>query len=550
MPANYANHWKTLLAGTLGVTAALTPQMAQAQTTQIAQASGPVTSISQLSDVQPTDWAFQALQSLVERYGCIAGYPDRTYRGNRAMTRFEFAAGMNACLDRINELIAAGLADKVSREDLAVLQRLQEEFAAELAALQGRVDVLEADVADLQSKVFNPVTKLNVEVKAALTGSALSEDRVRGAVREGFDNGVEQVAFINPPELVAETDQANVILPYRIRMAFDASFTGNDRLRIRLEAEDAETDFFSGDPGFDWNGDNDTFELDDLYYQFRTFENRLFVFLGANSTDADQVFDYGVPWEEFSSFADNPTATQDAIGNSALGLRFNPTDQFSVAYAYTADDPQDVGEFGGDGGIFAGDTGHYVEVGFTPSDELGLYFQFGTTYVEDFTDIDFLSPVAGNGDNFFNYFRGPLTDPELETSARVNAFTFASNWEITPRVVFSGWVSFGNVEYDLISAPANTIDPGDEDIVGWLAGFLFPDLFLEGSEGSIVFGQPVSGDDIESQPFVLDVNYGFPVNEFITIRPGAYFVFSPNAEPFLDNDPTISVGAVEATFSF
>ncbi|MFN7297029.1 MAG: porin, partial [Pseudanabaena sp.] len=32
-----------------------------------------VTSVSQLSDVRPTDWAFTALQSLVERYGCIAG---------------------------------------------------------------------------------------------------------------------------------------------------------------------------------------------------------------------------------------------------------------------------------------------------------------------------------------------------------------------------------------------------------------------------------------------------------------------------------------------
>jgi hypothetical protein len=59
-----------------------------------------VTSVSQLSDVSPTDWAFQALQSLVERYGCIAGYPDGTFRGNRAMTRYEFAAGLNACLDK------------------------------------------------------------------------------------------------------------------------------------------------------------------------------------------------------------------------------------------------------------------------------------------------------------------------------------------------------------------------------------------------------------------------------------------------------------------
>ena len=60
-----------------------------------------VTSVSQLSDVQPTDWAFQALQSLVERYGCIVGYPDGTYRGNRALTRYEFAAGLNAALDRV-----------------------------------------------------------------------------------------------------------------------------------------------------------------------------------------------------------------------------------------------------------------------------------------------------------------------------------------------------------------------------------------------------------------------------------------------------------------
>ncbi len=77
-----------------------------------------VTSVSQLTDVQPTDWAFQALQSLVERYGCIVGYPDRTYKGNQALNRYEFAAGLNACLNKINELIAASTADLVKKEDL------------------------------------------------------------------------------------------------------------------------------------------------------------------------------------------------------------------------------------------------------------------------------------------------------------------------------------------------------------------------------------------------------------------------------------------------
>lgn len=98
-----------------------------------------VISVSQFTDVKPTDWAFQALRSLVERYGCIVGYPDKTFRGNRALTRYEFAAGLNACLDKIQELIAAATADFLKKDDLEVVKRLQEEFATELAALRGRV---------------------------------------------------------------------------------------------------------------------------------------------------------------------------------------------------------------------------------------------------------------------------------------------------------------------------------------------------------------------------------------------------------------------------
>ncbi|MFM7546533.1 MAG: iron uptake porin, partial [Synechococcales cyanobacterium] len=90
-----------------------------------------VNSVSQLSDVKPTDWAFAALQSLVEKYGCVVGYPDRTYRGQRALSRYEFAAGLNACLDRISEHIASSTANLVTKEDLAVVRKLQEEFAAE-----------------------------------------------------------------------------------------------------------------------------------------------------------------------------------------------------------------------------------------------------------------------------------------------------------------------------------------------------------------------------------------------------------------------------------
>ncbi|WP_241994104.1 iron uptake porin, partial [Chroococcidiopsis cubana] len=168
-----------------------------------------VTSVSQLSDVQPTDWAFQALQSLVERYGCIAGYPDGTYRGNRALTRYEFAAGLNACLDRVNELIATATADMVNREDLATLQRLQEEFSAELATLRGRVDALEARTAELEANQFSTTTTLSGEIVVAAADVFGDERAVRSGEAEGSRGDLD----------------INTILADRVRLNFNTSFT-------------------------------------------------------------------------------------------------------------------------------------------------------------------------------------------------------------------------------------------------------------------------------------------------------------------------------------
>jgi len=106
-----------------------------------------VTSISQFSDVRPTDWAYQALSNLIERYGCVAGYPNGTFKGGQAMTRYEAAALLNACLDRISE---------VTDE----LKKLMAEFEKELAVLRGRVDGLEAKVGELEANQFSTTTKL------------------------------------------------------------------------------------------------------------------------------------------------------------------------------------------------------------------------------------------------------------------------------------------------------------------------------------------------------------------------------------------------------
>ncbi len=219
---------------------------------------GQLTSASQLSDVQPTDWAYQALQSLVERYGCIVGYPDETYRGQRALSRFEFAAGVNACLDQINELLAASTADLATKEDLATLQRLQEEFAAELAQLRGRVDVLEARTSELEANQFSTTVKLS--------GSAIM------ALSDAFVDGSDN-------QLIGQ---------YRYRLLLNASFTGRDSLLMGIYAGNAIGNGFDTG-GFDLPGLEVTAPDGSLTETISTQEGGLTSTTGA-TTDNELLF--------------------------------------------------------------------------------------------------------------------------------------------------------------------------------------------------------------------------------------------------------------------
>jgi hypothetical protein len=97
-----------------------------------------VTSVTQFSDVRPTDWAYQALTNLVEKYGCVAGYPNGTFGGAKSMTRFEAAALLNACLERVTETTDE-------------LRKLLTEFDTELTVLTARVDGLTSKVGKLEA---------------------------------------------------------------------------------------------------------------------------------------------------------------------------------------------------------------------------------------------------------------------------------------------------------------------------------------------------------------------------------------------------------------
>ncbi|NJL86833.1 MAG: carbohydrate porin, partial [Leptolyngbyaceae cyanobacterium SM1_1_3] len=252
-----------------------------------------------------------------------------TFQGNRAMTRYEFAAGLNACLDTIVQLIGGG--EGPDGNDLATIRRLQEQFQAELATLRGRVDALEADVAELEANQFSTTTKLRGEVNANLV-----------VPFDDFENAEDATLF-----------------NARARLNFDTSFTGSDRLRIRLQTGTGNDGLGSEALGFqgtgfeDAAGNNDNqFRVDDFFYQFPV-GSRIDVIVAANSIRGDNfVTSTIVPFDGPGVLdANEPNLYEFDMGGSAgLGINVALTDSIFFDAGYSYDDAEGsnpaIGVFG------------------------------------------------------------------------------------------------------------------------------------------------------------------------------------------------------------
>lgn len=90
-----------------------------------------VTSVSQLTDVNPTSPYYEALLSIVERYGCDVGFPDGTYRANRTIVRAEVVVTTSACTSVMETVIEES--EAVLKEDVEKSKRILEEIISSLS---------------------------------------------------------------------------------------------------------------------------------------------------------------------------------------------------------------------------------------------------------------------------------------------------------------------------------------------------------------------------------------------------------------------------------
>jgi hypothetical protein len=530
-----------------------------------------VTSVSQLSDVRPTDWAFTSLQSLVERYGCIAGYPDSTFRGGKPLSRYEFAAGLNACLDKINEIISAGLADKVSKEDLATLKKLQEEFAAELATLRGRVDALDKKVATLEAQQFSPTTKLSGLAFFNLTGATAS-----GSVRA-------ERSSTDPNNINARPDRVggvpstslrsnpNVTFGYYIFLTLTTSFTGKDSLVTQLVTGNGNSpanNFASagftntwGTPFLDQtgvpSGSTNQFNIRELFYSFPAASN-VNVVIGPRVNfyryfDGNRFTNFLTGATSFNSNGSTLSNAVDRGSGAVVAWTINP--QFKLTAAYlgenteflsganfnTSSNPQQ--------GLFGGTNTMTTELVYSPSKDAN--FRFLYTH----------SNIKSNGDRIGGATAEPLPYGIADdgqggpiNNATADAIVLNFDWLISKGFGIFGRYSYGSTNISPLTAG---VQGGSINVNAFQFGLGFPDLFKEGSLGVLSFVMPhsyssgrnflVSGGGDGATQYDLEMSYYYPISKNIAIVPAFYAIFNPNS---FSTNPTVFVGNLRTQFSF
>ena len=466
-----------------------------------------VTSISQFSDVKPTDWAYQALSNLIERYGCVAGYPDGTYKGGRAMTRFEAAALLNACLDRVTE---------VTDE----LKRLMAEFEKELAVLKGRVDGLEAKVGELEANQFSTTTKLKGVATFVLGANSFSGDNE--AQRRYYQRNLGATTF-----------------NYDVKLDFDTSFTGKDLLRTRLRAGNfASTAYLGGTPeapnpmsalevAFQESeaGDN-IVAVNRLFYQF-PIGSDFTVTVGGRVRQDDMlamwpsVYPADTVLDVFT-YAGAPGAYSLNLGAGA-GIWWQKNG-WSISANYVAQNANEGNpEFGGIGTDGSRQTGT-AQLGYAGKNwGAAVAYQYANGVA-----IPAGTPLVSFGnDNGFSWDA---------LGASSNSVALSAYWQPSE----AGWVPSISTGwgYSSFNEDDDAFNFQGAAAQSWYVGLQWQDVFVKGNAAGMAVGQAPfltsCGDYCDGDPndanYVWEWWYKFQVTDNISVTPAIYYLSRPLGE--------------------
>lgn len=511
---------RRLAAAAIGVTAAWVVDLPRGE------AREQVITISQFSDLQATDWAYQALSQLIERYGCLAGYPNGRVRGGEAISRYEAAALLNACLDRVSA---------VSDE----LKKLLGEFELELAVLRGRVDALDAQVGQLEAMQFATTTRLNADTRWVLGGQTF---------------GGNQVASNNTDALTGTPLRNGLSFNYDIRLNFDTSFTGKDLLRAQLRSGNFRDSAFGAEPtllsrldaGFQedlGNADGgDVVAINKLLYK-TPLSQRITVVGGPLVRQDDLLAVWPSAYRgdkilKIFQYAGSPVANSQLSGVGA-GLWWKRRSwSLSANYLSANGDKGNPGE----GGLANGNS---VGSGSLQLAYSGDGWNISGLYTHNNRGVR----IAGT----------PLAAAAVrEAYSGTNAFNLAGYWQPSR----GGWIpsisaGWGIANSSNVGGSASSSTGVSLTTQSWMVGLNWKDAVLPGNVLGMAVGQPTfvtggsRGGNTADGNYAWEWFYRFQVTDNIAVTPAIFWLSRPQGELTGQGNTFNSFGyLLQTTFRF
>ncbi|WP_204105135.1 MULTISPECIES: iron uptake porin [Spirulina sp. CCY15215] len=465
--------------------------------------------VFQLQDVQPTDWAYEALRSLVERYNCLQTSDD-IFRGQQTLSRNEFAVGLNDCLANLQNLLA------VDRE---TVQKLRENFQpelTELATTSSQVDSLEARITELQANQFSTTVKFGGQTVLNLATSGGG----------------------NPPGL----GNTETVFAHQTQLAFLTSFTGRDRFTFAFSTGNFDNLGFANFQVLNTymallnsqSGLSNDLVLNSLEYRTAAFNNRV-VFtvkpLGFSLTD---VLTANTPYLEsghgaVSRFASGSPFLQIGALNSGFGFDWLVSDRTRLQMAYGVRNSSGRGLF---------DANHRtlgIQVLNKPSENI-------------ITGVAYLNGYASDGrlDTLTGSFNADTSGFFLEP-ADIHALNFTMQIRLHPNVVLGAWGGFAltrSRESQAIALSATgSLSLGIADPFGREGDFF---ALMLGIPPKLIAGAAIERIDADTS-LHFETFYRFRINDNLSILPGFFLVTDPG---HIRDNSTIFVGSVRTVFRF
>ena len=531
-----------------------------------------VTSVSQLSDIVSTDWEYQALESLINRYGCVVGYPDRRYLRNLSLTRFEFAAGVNACLDRINNQIVSSTKEGVLPEDLATLQRLQQDFGAELAALGSRLDTVETRLPALENRSFSLTGKINILssfnlASAFATGDVLAEGiplpGVIPTARLALRNLNPETGKLEPV-VGRVTSDPPVTLSQSTYLIFTFSRTSQDVLTAILAMgngnapggafSSAGLTSTSNIPYTDANpvppASANEVGLLELKYSFAVAED-IQITVGPKILPFrhfDANFYTGVIKGASGLNFYQSTLANSGLTESGAIVDWLITPELTLRAGYLARNDAALTYYGGGNGpansqrgLFGGTNSILAEATYSPSPTTNIRL----LYIRNHLDAPpFNASSSQNPPFLLTSLRGAVDDSAGGGLNDViqNSFVLNFDWLLSPQFALFGRYSYSIANIDPVSS---SIRGGQVNLQAFQLGMAFPDLWQQGALGTLAVVAPF--DVVSGREFLVggggdggteidfEAVYSYPIGDHIAIVPTFFATF--NSNNFSQNPP-------------